>query len=54
METVKEFILAGSNVPTDGECSHKVKRCLLLGIKIVINLDIILKSRDITCQERSI
>ena len=48
METVKDFILGGSKITTDGECSHEIKRCLLLGRKAVTNLDSILKSRDIT------
>ena len=48
METVTDFILGGSKITADGDCSHEIKRCLLLGIKAVINLDSILKSRDIT------
>ena len=48
METVTEFILGGSKIPTDGDCSHEIKRCLLLGRKDMTNLDSILKSRDIT------
>ena len=48
METVAEFIFLGSKIPTDGECSHEMKRRLLLGIKTMANLDSILKSRDIT------
>ena len=47
METVAEFIFLGSKIPTDGECSHEMKRRLLLGIKTMANLDSILKSRDI-------
>ena len=47
METVAEFIFLGSKIPTDGECSHEMKRRLLLGIKTMTNLDSILKSRDI-------
>ena len=46
--TVADFILGGSKVTADGDCSHEIKRCLLLGRKIMTNLDIILKSRDIT------
>ena len=42
------FILGGSKITADGDCSHKIKRCLLLGRKVVTNLDSILKSRDIT------
>ena len=48
METVRDFILGGSKITADGDCSHEIKRCLLLGRKVVTNLDIILKSRDIT------
>ena len=48
METVTDFILGGSKITADGDCSHEVKRCLLLGRKDMTNLDSILKSRDIT------
>ena len=48
METVKEFLFLGSKITADGDCSHEIKRCLLLGRKAITNLDIILKSRDIT------
>ena len=48
METVADFILGGSKITTDGDCSHEIKRCLLLGRKAMINIDSILKSRDIT------
>ena len=48
METVTEFIFGGSKLTADGDCSHKIKRCLLLGRKVMTNLDSILKSRDIT------
>ena len=48
METVTDFILGGSKITADGDCSHEVKRCLLLGRKVMTNLDSILKSRDIT------
>ena len=48
VETVSDFILGGSKIIADGDCSHEVKRCLLLGRKVVTNLDSILKSRDIT------
>ena len=48
METVTDFILGGSKITADGECSHEIKRCLLLGRKAMTNLDSILKSRDIT------
>ena len=48
METVREFILGSSKITADGNCSHEIKRCLLLGRKAVTKLDSILKSRDIT------
>ena len=48
METVSDFILLGSKITADGDCSHETKRCLLLGRKVMTNLDSILKSRDIT------
>ena len=48
METVADFILLGSKITADGDCSHEIKRCLLLGRKVMTNLDSILKSRDIT------
>ena len=48
METVTDFIFLGSKIIVDGDCSHEIKRCLLLGIKTMTNLDTILKSRDIT------
>ena len=47
-ETVADFILGGSKITADGDCSHEIKRCLLLGRKVLTNLDSILKSRDIT------
>ena len=47
-ETVADFILKGSKITADGDCSHEVKRCLLLGRKVMTNLDSILKSSDIT------
>ena len=46
--TVTDFILRGSKITADGDCSHEIKRCLLLGKKVMANLDSILKSRDIT------
>ena len=46
-ETVSEFIFLGSKITADGDCSHKIKRCLLLGRKVMTNLDSIFKSRDI-------
>ena len=48
METVRNFIFLGSKITADGDCSHEIKRCLLLGRKAMANLDSILKSRDIT------
>ena len=48
IETVKDFILGGSKITADSDCSHEIKRNLLLGRKAITNLDIILKSRDIT------
>ena len=48
METVKDFIFLGSKIIAAGDCSHEIKTCLLLGIKVMANLDSILKSRDIT------
>ena len=47
METVRDFIFLGSKISVDEDCSHEIKRCLLLGRKAMINLDSILKSRDI-------
>ena len=47
VETVSGFIFLGSTITADGDCSHEIKRCLLLGIKVMTNLDSILKSRDI-------
>ena len=47
-ETVSDFIFGGSKITADGDCSHEIKRCLLLGRKVMTNLDSILKSRDIT------
>ena len=48
METVRDFILGGSKITTNGDCCHEIKRCLLLGTKAMTNLDGIFKSRDIT------
>ena len=48
METVTDFIFLGSKITADGDCSHEIKRCLLLGGEVTTNLDSILKSRDIT------
>ena len=54
METVSDFILGGSKITADGDCSHEIKRSLLLGRKVMTNLDSIFKSRDIPCQQRSV
>ena len=48
VETVADFVLGGSKITADGDCSHEIKRCLLLGKKVMTNLDSISKSRDIT------
>ena len=48
VETVADFVFLGSKITADGDCSHEIKRCLLLGRKVMTNLDRILKSRDIT------
>ena len=48
VETVADFIFLGSKITEDGDCSHEIKRCLLLGMKVMTNLDSILKSRDVT------
>ena len=53
-ETVSDFIFWGSKITADGDCSHEIKRRLLLGRKVIINLDSVLKSRDITCPQRSV
>ena len=54
VETVSDFIFLGSKITGDGDCSHEIKRCLLLGRKVMTNLDSILKSRDITLPTKSI
>ena len=54
METVTDFIFLGSKITANSDCSHEIKRHLLLGRKAMTNLDIILKSRDITLQQRSV
>ena len=54
VETVADFIFWGSQITADGDCSHEIKRCLLLGRKVMTNLDSILKSRDITLQQMSV
>ena len=52
VETVSDFIFWGSKITTDGDCSHEIKRCLLLGRKVMTNLDILFKSRDITLPKK--
>ena len=54
IETVRDFIFLGSQITADGDCSHEIKICLLLGSKLMTNLDGILKSEKILCQKRSI
>ena len=54
VETVSDFILGGSKITADGDCSHEIKRRLLLGRKVMTNLDSIFKSRHITLQQRSV
>ena len=54
METMTDFMFGGSKITADGDCSHEIKRRLLLERKAMTNLNSILKSRDITCQQRSI
>ena len=52
VETVSDLIFLGARITVDGDCSHEIKRCLLLGRQVMTNLDSILKSRDITLQTR--
>ena len=54
VETVSAFIFLGSKITADGDCSHEIKRRLLLGRKVMTNLDSIFKRRDILCQQRSV
>ena len=54
VETVAGFIFLSSKITADGDCSHEIKRCLLLGRKVMTNLDSILKSKTLLCQQRSI
>ena len=54
METETDFIFLGSKITADGDCSHEIKRCLLLGRKAMTNLDSILKAEPLLCQQRSI
>ena len=53
VETVSDFIFLGSKITADGDCSHEIKRCLLLGRKVMTNLDSILKAETLLCQLRS-
>ena len=53
VKTVSDFILGGSKITADGDCSHEIKRCLLLGRKVMTNLDSILKSRDISLPRKA-
>ena len=53
-EIMADFIFFGSKITADGDCSHEIKRCLLLGRKVMTNLDSLLKSRDITLQQSSV
>ena len=54
LETVTDFLLLSSKITADGDCSHEIKRCLLLGKKVMTNLDSIFKSETLLCQQRSI
>ena len=54
VETVSDFMFWGSRITADGDCSHEIKRCLLLGRKVMTNLDGILKTRDITLPTKSV
>ena len=54
VETVSDFIFGGSKITEDGDCSHEISRCLLLGRKVMTNLDSIFKSETLLCQQRSV
>ena len=54
VETMSDFIFLGSKITADGDCSHEIKRCLLLGRKVMTNLDSILKTETLLCQQRSV
>ena len=54
VETLRDFILGGSKIIEDGNCSHEIKKHLLLGRQALTNLDSVLKSRDVICQQRSV
>ena len=53
VETVSDFIFWGSKITADGDCSHKIKRCILLGRKVMTNLDIVLKAKTLLCRLKS-
>ena len=54
VETVSDFIFGGSKITADGDCSHEIKRCLLLGRKVMTSLDSLLKLETLLCQQRSV
>ena len=54
VETVADFIFLGSKITADGDCSHEIKRCLILGRKVMTNLDSVLKTQTSFCQQRSV
>ena len=54
VETVTDFILGGSKITADGDCSHEIKRCLLLGRQVMTNLDSMLKAETLLCQQKSV
>ena len=54
VKTLSDFIFLGSKITADGDCSHEIKRCLLLGRKVMTNLDSIFKAETLLCQQRSI
>ena len=54
VETVSDFIFLGSKITADGDCSHEIKRCVLLGRKVMTNLDSIFKAETLLCQQRSV
>ena len=54
VETMSDFILGGSKITADGDCSHEIKRHILFGRKVMTSIDSVLNSRDITCQQRSV
>ena len=54
VETMADFIFLGSKITTDGDCGHEIKRCLLLGRKVMTNLDSLLKSETLLCEQRSV